>query len=219
MTRTLRVAIGLLGCGLGAVALGFLVFAGYVMRTPVRSADQADAIVVLTGADFRIAEGARLLEAKRARRLLISGVHPRVTSADIGRISGLSADLLECCVDMDTKALDTVGNAAETRAWLDRHGFESLLLVTSSYHMPRSLAEFARVMPHVRIEPHPVVPRNFPEEAWWLHPQIARLLLSEYLKFLPAAARLTASRALGSWQSSSLASAPPGPRPHADVRP
>lgn len=205
MRRTAKVLIGFAGVAVALAALGFFVFASIVMRDPDHTAAVgADAIVVLTGAEFRIAEGARLLQAKRGKRLLISGVHPRVTRADLMQITGLPTMELDCCVDVDTKALDTVGNAAETRGWIDRHGYTSLILVTSNYHMPRSLAEFSRVMPTVRIEPHAVVPKSFPEEAWWLHPGTARILLSEYLKFLPAAVRLATSRMLGTWQSSSL---------------
>ena len=205
MRRTAKVLIGVTGVAVALAALGFFVFAGVVMRDPDHTAAvSADAIVVLTGAEFRIAEGARLLQAKRGKRLLISGVHPRVTRADLMRITGLPTVELDCCVDVDTKALDTVGKATATWGWFDRHGYTSLILVTSNYHMPRSLAEFSRVMPNVRIEPHAVVPKSFPEEAWWLHPGTARILLSEYLKFLPAAVRLATSRALGAWQSSSL---------------
>ncbi|MFN3868457.1 MAG: YdcF family protein [Hyphomicrobiaceae bacterium] len=209
MLRNLRFLVGTLGAAFAAVALGFVVFAGYVTRTPVRDDTAADAIVVLTGAGLRISEAARLLEANRGRRLLISGVHPTVTTADIAKISGLDARLLDCCVDIDTKALDTVGNAAETRAWLDRHGFSSLILVTSNYHMPRSLAEFARVAPAARIEPHAVVPRGFPIEGWWLNPSTTKLLLSEYLKFLPSAVRLATARAMDVWQATGVASSPP----------
>lgn len=209
MLRNLRNLFGILGAALSLVALGFVMFAGYVTRTPTRGDVTAEAIVVLTGAGLRISEAARLLKAKRGGRLLISGVHPRVSTADIAKISGLDADLLDCCVDIDTKALDTVGNAAETRAWLDRHDFKSLILVTSNYHMPRSLAEFARVAPGVRIEPHPVVPRGFPIEGWWLDLSTIRLLLSEYLKFLPAAVRFATSRAVGAWQSPTVVTVPP----------
>lgn len=205
MRRTAKILAGCVGVGMASTVLGFLVFAGIVMRDPVDRPEAlpADAVVVLTGAEFRIAEGARLLAAQRGRRLLISGVHPSVTRSDLARITGLPRAMLECCVDVDTKALDTVGNAVETRAWVRLHGYKSLIVVTSNYHMPRSLVEFARVMPDVRVEPREVVPKNFPDEAWWLHPGTARILLSEYLKFLPAVARMATSRAIGAWRSSS----------------
>ena len=44
-------------------------------------------------------------------------------------------------------------------------------------------------MPATALVPYPVVSRNFRTERWWLHGATARLLFSEYLKFLPSAAR------------------------------
>ena len=83
--------------------------------------------------------------------------------------------------------------------------FTRLILVTSSYHMPRSLIELERVMPEVALVPYPVVSRNFRTERWWLHGATARLLFTEYLKFLPSAARFGVARLFGSWEVSAVA--------------
>ena len=53
--------------------------------------------------------------------------------------------------------------------------------------------------------PYPVVSRNFRTERWWLHGATARLLFSEYVKFLPSAARLGVARLFGSWEGSAVA--------------
>ena len=94
-----------------------------------------------------------------------------------------------CCVDLGYEALDTVGNADETRNWANTNGYRKLIVVTSSYHMPRSLAELALVMPDVEFVAHTVTPRSFPDSGWWLSVATTRVLLSEYLKYLPAMAR------------------------------
>lgn len=204
MRRTAKILTMLAGGGAALVVLGFFIFAGLATQRTGPD-DVADAIVVLTGAEFRIAEGARLLEQKRGTRMLITGVNPKVSRTDLERITRLKPALLRCCVDIDTEALDTIGNARETAQWIAKHAFKSIILVTSNFHMPRSRTEFALAMPGVRIIPHPVVPRGFPREAWWLNSGAARILLSEYLKFLPAAARLTAERLISPWHSSSVA--------------
>lgn len=206
MRRTGRVLVTVSGAAIALVALGFFVFASVATRRTGAETAHADAIVVLTGAELRIAEGARLLAANHGKRLFITGVHPKVTRADLKRITGLPDAVLECCVDVDTMALDTIGNARETRTWIEKLGYQSLILVTSNFHMPRSKAEFALAMPDVRIVPHAVTPRGFPDQAWWLNPGAARILLSEYLKFLPTAVRLAAMRVAGPWHSSSFAS-------------
>lgn len=198
--------------GTGAVAallaLGFILFASLVTRFPAESNPHADGIVVLTGEGRRIAEGARLLDEGRAHRMLISGVFRRTGKKALIEISGLPEDKFDCCVDVGYAALDTVGNASETRAWAQSRGYSSLIVVTASYHMPRSLAELSLAMPTAELIPHPVVPHNFSPSQWWLSPAATRTLLSEYIKFLPTVAHLTITRLLHPHQSSSVAEAP-----------
>jgi uncharacterized SAM-binding protein YcdF (DUF218 family) len=190
------------------LVLGFVLFASVVTRLPAGNNPHADGIVVLTGESRRIAEGARLLDEGRAERMLISGVFRRTGKKALIEISGLPEDKFDCCVDIGYAALDTAGNANETRAWAASHGYDSLIVVTASYHMPRSLAELSLAMPTTELIPHPVVPNNFPPTRWWLHASVTRTLISEYFKFLPTAAHLTASRLWRSAQPSSVAEVP-----------
>jgi len=70
-----------------------------------------------------------------------------------------------------------------------REGFRSVRLVTSSYHMPRSLLEFSRAMPGVRIVPHPVFADRVKQGQWLVWPGTANLIVGEYEKYLLALAR------------------------------
>lgn len=155
---------------------------------------RADGIVVLTGTDQRIVEGARLLREGRAARMLVSGVNRRTSREDVHRISGLDDARFACCVDLGYEARDTAGNAEEARRWAQARGFRSLLVVTSNYHMPRSLLVFRIAMPGASFVPHPVPTKVMRPTPWWLHVTTTRVLLAEYLKFLPTAARLVATR-------------------------
>jgi len=199
--------IGTAGAAASLLVLGFIVFAGAATREPSPSVERADGIVVLTGGDARIAHAARLLDAGYAARMLISGVNRKVGRDDIQRLTKLSDDRFECCVDIGYAAHDTIGNADETREWVERRGFKRLILVTASYHMPRSLAELGRALPDVTVIPHPVVPKRFRTEGWWLHLGTTRILVSEYVKFLPAAARLAVGRLIQTSEASSTADA------------
>ena len=67
---------------------------------------------------------------------------------------------------------------------MQREKFTSLRLVTASYHMPRSLLLFRRTMPEVRIAPHPVFPGHVHLDDWWRWPGTARLLASEFNKYV-----------------------------------
>jgi uncharacterized SAM-binding protein YcdF (DUF218 family) len=177
-------------CAIVLVA-GFFAFAESVATATQPSDPRADAIVVLTGDAERIESALALLDQGRAARLLISGVNPSVTSADIAKlVTGDLRNALDCCVDLGRQATDTIGNAAEARDWVEAHGFTSLIVVTSDYHMPRSMAELDRVMPAVALTPFPVSNPHFRFDDWWQDRATFRLLVREYGKYLVAKARL-----------------------------
>jgi len=200
--------IVLLALGAAVLAFGFVLFAVSVTRDDAADLDKADGIVVLTGGDNRIEAGAKLMSEGRAKRMLISGVNRKVSREEMQRIVHIDNHVFNCCVDLGYEALDTVGNADETRTWAKTNDYTKLIVVTSRYHMPRSLAELALVMPGVTLYPYAVTPKRFPETAWWLHVATTRVLLSEYLKFLPAVARLTAQRVIDWHDGQSVAIMP-----------
>jgi len=186
--------------GLIALALmlvfgsGLLLFINGIAKTPPRSDIQADGIVVLTGGDSRVSEAVRLLAAGHGHRLLISGVHPETTTEMLRRINPAANRLFDCCIDLDRNARDTIENADETRRWLTNQGFRSVIVVTSSYHMPRGLVELRRALPELKLVPYPVVPTRLRLDAWWAHPGTFRLLASEYVKYLASLVRCSAVR-------------------------
>ena len=196
-SRWLKRVATLAGTALGLFVFGFALFAAVVMREDMPNPEHADGIIVLTGGDFRIPEGARLLREGRAGRLLISGVNEKTTRDDLIKSSGLDPETFNCCVDLGYSAQDTIGNAEEARTWATDRKVRRLIVVTSTYHMPRSLAELALALPGITLIAHPVVARPFRDGEWWLKPTVARILLSEYVKFLTVAVRLAAVRYLG----------------------
>jgi uncharacterized SAM-binding protein YcdF (DUF218 family) len=186
---------------------GFLVFASGVASSTPTAVERADGIVVLTGGSHRLAEAARLLADRRGNRLLISGANRMTSRDDLQRKSGISVEMFDCCVDIGYEAQDTPGNADETMHWAADQKFSKLIIVTSSYHMPRSLTELGRVMPDVKLVPYPVVTQGFRKDRWWRDFGTARILLSEYVKFLPSAARFGVARLLRTFDGSAFADA------------
>lgn len=154
----------------------------------------AEGIVALTGGRERIGQAYKLLANGQAKRLLITGVHEDTRAQDLQRLVPRGEEFFPCCVDLGRAALDTRGNADETSAWVKKHGFSSLIVVTSSYHMPRTLVQFARSMPQVQLIPYPVVTPNFQIERWWAHDGTRRLLVTEYIKYLKALAEFGGAR-------------------------
>lgn len=192
--------------GSGAFFGGFLAFADRVAAVRVPDPVVADGIVVLTGGADRIAAAVELLTRGSARRLLISGVHPDTSARQIGRVVDAGPTLFDCCVDLDRRAANTVGNAAETAKWARQNDFAALIVVTSAYHMPRSMAELGSVMPEVRLIPYPVARPGLELDRWWENGETVSLLLEEYVKYMATCVRISLAGADG---QSALASITP----------
>lgn len=182
----------LAGAGVSVLVLGagFLLFVSMLDREETSDPRKVDGIVALTGGAERIADAVDLLAKGRGARLLITGVNEKTSREELARLRPDSRSIFACCVDLDYRALNTIGNAEQTRSWVRSHGFTSLLVVTSTYHMPRTLAEIGHVLPDVRLVPHPVVPDRLDIDGWWKEPQTAKLLAFEYVKFVVALARM-----------------------------
>lgn len=169
---------------------GFGYFIWHLPDQQIELNRNADGIVVLTGGDSRVNDALALLAAGRAKRLLISGVYTGTTTSDIARQVVDYNRMLNCCVDLDYSAVNTLGNAVGARQWTLKNGFHSLIVVTSAYHMPRALAELAHQLPDVALIPYPVVSDRLRIEPWWSNTATTKVVLSEYFKYLAAKLRM-----------------------------
>jgi uncharacterized SAM-binding protein YcdF (DUF218 family) len=170
---------------------GFFKFAEIVAAQAPPDPLVADGIVVLTGGAERIAGAVELISEGKARRLLISGVHPDTSARQIGRMVDAGPDIMKCCVDLDHRAANTVGNAVETAKWAHRNGFLSLIVVTSSYHMPRAMLELSHAMPQIRLIAYPVSRQTLELARWYRNEETMTLLLAEYVKYMATRVRLS----------------------------
>ena len=157
MSRALRRALPRIAALLILIALaGFLWFALFP-PSPAPPGTRTDAVVVLTGGPGRLARGLAVLAQGKARRLLVSGVDRQVKAPELAARAHAPMALFDCCVDLGHEAVDTRSNAGETRAWMDKHGYRSLRLVTSADHMRRAALELrAELGPRITVVPDPV---------------------------------------------------------------
>ncbi len=187
--RAADVVVGLFALiGIAAVG-GFVTFAATLPRVADNGV-RADAIVALTGGAERLNDAMALLGSGHARRMLISGVNPATNETELARVMPGAEHLLDCCVDLDPLALNTAGNAVTTRAWVRDNGYRSVILVTSGWHMRRARMELERSLPDVAIVPYPVVTGRFRDGSWWRDGATLTLVVTEYVKYVAALARL-----------------------------
>lgn len=171
--------------------VGLFAFAERVRGlTPAPEPARADAIVALTGPSAeRVNAAIRLLEQDKGRRVLISGVNRDVRRKELRALTPGSTKLFNCCVDLGFEAENTVGNAQEIAAWARAKGYDDLIVVTSDYHMPRSLLEIRGAAPGVRLTPYAVSTPSLDNSRWWRAAVTARRMTLEYMKYLAVLGR------------------------------
>ena len=173
------------------IGVGFVRFVDH-LPAPTDDHSTTDAIVVLTGGGARIPAALSLLEASKANRLFVSGVHPGVGVGELLKIdrtppttNQTNADLA-ARIDLGDTAGDTFGNSVESVAWMRANHFKTMRLVTADYHMPRALIEFRMEAPDLGIVPNPVRSARMLTVPWWRDHAMFDLLLGEYGKYLIA---------------------------------
>ena len=134
-----------------AWAIGFLWFVVALPR-PAETAAVTDAVIVPTGGAGRIARGLEVLDKQLAKKMLVSGVDPKVRPSEFAAEFGVSPEEMACCVTLGFAAVDTRSNAAETAKWVAQNEVRSLRLVTTDWHMRRAAGELDRTLPdHVTV--------------------------------------------------------------------
>lgn len=167
--------------------VGLWAFVDRIERsTPAPDPVAADGVVALTGAgsNERIAAAMHLLETEHAKRMLVSGVNREASREDIRTVSRAVRRLYDCCVDLGFEAADTVGNAKETAEWARAMRYDSLIVVTADYHMPRAMLELRGAMPDAELQAFPVRTSVIDPARWWRTARGARLMVMEYSKYL-----------------------------------
>tara|TARA_A100001011_G_C14304145_1_gene842261 strand:+ start:2085 stop:2684 length:600 start_codon:yes stop_codon:yes gene_type:complete len=140
-------------------------------------------IIVLTGGKNRIEKGVDLLSKGYGDKLLISGVFMPSEIESKFSLEKEKKELFKCCIFYDQKSKNTLENAQEVEKWLSENkDIESIILVTSYYHLPRSIMIFEKkIKSNVNIYPTPAVQNNNFKKQFFFH---LKLIISEYFKVI-----------------------------------
>jgi uncharacterized SAM-binding protein YcdF (DUF218 family) len=160
---------------------GFVSYAAQTRKLGGAACAQADAVVVLTGGKNRAEEGLKLLKSGNARILILSGVNKDagLDSIFLNRLTNAE----RANIILDKESASTYQNAVEVRGVMKKMGLDSMLLITSGYHMVRAEYIFSKIMPDdVRILPCPVSSPNFDMDRWWAGDSLL-LLFIEFVKY------------------------------------
>ena len=166
---------------------GLAFFVYHINHFSMDTKSRTDAIVVLTGGRHRLAEAIRLLNEGMSDKLFISGVQKNISLRDLEKKNAIKAFAGDK-ITLDKVATNTFENARETSLWIEKQNIRSIRLVTSNYHILRSVVEFRRWNKNVKIILHPVYSEKI-SASWWKSIDSFWFLAQEYNKFLVAYVR------------------------------
>lgn len=148
---------------------------------------QADVIVVLGGGDIgRVKEAVKLYERGVSRYMIMTGGsnHSAVSFAEEMKGQAMRLGVPEEAIILEPKAMHTYEHPVFVKPILRARGFQSVIVVSSPYHMRRSAMLFNGFFrwSGIKLAYYPVQDSWFKVDYWWRETQSKRMVLREYMK-------------------------------------
>lgn len=150
---------------------------------------KADVIVVLAGevTGERINYAVELYKKGYSKKLLLSGwSNSKVadTAFTMRRIA-LEEGIPDSAILMETRSTSTYENAVFSSRIIQENGFNSIILVTSTYHSKRSKYIFAKVLnKNIKIISCPAKVQYYNPNKWWNSRKGRKTFIDEYKKLI-----------------------------------
>lgn len=157
--------------------------------TIIEKSNTIDGIVVFTGGEDRIKTSIDLLSNGIAKHLFISGVNPDTNKYNISEQIHIDPNLIDCCIDLGNDAKDTFENAVETTGWIRENQYKNVIIVTSDYHMKRSLLILKNLSEDTNFFPYHVKSKLLNDMNITKFEKL-RIIVLEYSKYLFTRLRL-----------------------------
>lgn len=140
--------------------LSWILYEVFLLRSlPVTSwttSVKGDCALVLTGGPGRIRAGFDLLQRGDVRKLIISGVNPKVTIDDVFPQIDIYPGVQRFNVIIENNSRTTYGNVVHSLPLLKNLRCQKVILVTSELHMPRAKRLFKKFSNELVFEVHSV---------------------------------------------------------------
>ena len=107
-------------------------------------------VVILTGGKHRITKSLDFLNENNIKSVFISGVYPKTQQHHLFPRYKFSKSIP---IILGKKAHNTYENALEIKQWQQDTKINEILLITSDYHMVRSLYEIRKINKDLKIIP------------------------------------------------------------------
>ena len=159
---------------------GFVIFLKKIQYNQVNFNYQTDGIAVLTGGKGRINLGLELFNKNKNLRLIISGVDKKVSDKSI-----IPNDLKnKSSITIDKESESTYQNAKIINKWTSKYKLQNVTIITSYYHMPRSMMLMQSLTPTINFYAYPVEKKISNKISFRENILYYFFLTEEYIKYL-----------------------------------
>ena len=141
---------------------------------------KTDGIAVLTGGKGRINLGLELFNKNKNLKLIISGVDKKVSEASI--IPNSFKNKYSITIDKESES--TYQNAKIINKWTSKYKLQNVTIITSYYHMPRSMMLIQLLTPNINFYAYPVEKKISNKSSLRENSLYYFFLTEEYIKYL-----------------------------------
>ena len=175
-----RILIILLALFLLLSTIGYFIYLYNIKYNNLVLGQNIDGIAVLTGGKGRIKLGLNLLAEDSRVKLIISGVDKKAPISSI-----LSSSLQEDNrIQIDRESQSTFDNALVITKWAKKNKLININVITSFYHMPRSMMLLNRFTNNINYYAYPVQRKESISHNSLQNIQFTLFLIEEYIKYL-----------------------------------
>lgn len=143
-----------------------------------------DMVVVLTGSSGRIRPAYELMKEMNAPVLFVAGTNAKVNFDELAKGHNMDVNYRDRIV-VDNSSQTTYENAEEVLKYAEEHQVKKILLVTSVYHMKRSLLVFKKVFDGAEVDiiPYGTTVKPIKKGSWVHDFSVFKNILFESFKY------------------------------------